>query len=259
MSTDELASPGARDQNVCAAYDQFILFGDSITQMSTDQNPGFSFYAALQQDYIRQIDVVNRGFSGYNTAHAIKVFPKFFPAPQMVRVRFLSIFFGTNDSVLDQYYQHVPLEDYKENLRAIVGHPLTRAQRPRILILTPPPVSEYMLEAIEDVRGSRTASNTKRYADACREVANSLDIPVVDIWSAFMGIAGWHDGQALPGSKDIPRNVNLENLLTDGLHPSAQGYKIMYNEFMRVIRAVWPDQAPDALPMVFPGWRTAPK
>lgn len=27
--------------------------------------------------------------SGYNTAHAIKVFPKFFPAPQMVRVRFL--------------------------------------------------------------------------------------------------------------------------------------------------------------------------
>jgi hypothetical protein len=26
---------------------------------------------------------------GYNTAHAIKVFPKFFPTPQMARVRFL--------------------------------------------------------------------------------------------------------------------------------------------------------------------------
>jgi len=54
MSTDELASPGAGDQNACAAYDQFILFGDSITQMSTDQNPGFSFYAALQQGQSRK-------------------------------------------------------------------------------------------------------------------------------------------------------------------------------------------------------------
>ena len=131
--------------------------------------------------------------------------------------QYKSIFFGANDSVLNQYYQHVPLDDYKENLKAIVRHPLTRIQRPRILILTPPPVSEYMLEAVDAMRGSRTASNTKRYADACREVANSLNIPVVDIWSAFMGVAGWKDGQPLPGSKGIPRNIVLENLLSDGM------------------------------------------
>jgi hypothetical protein len=29
-------------------YDQFILFGDSITQMSSDQSMGFGFHAALQ-------------------------------------------------------------------------------------------------------------------------------------------------------------------------------------------------------------------
>jgi hypothetical protein len=33
-------------------YDQFILFGDSITQMSSDQSMGFGFQPALQDGKI---------------------------------------------------------------------------------------------------------------------------------------------------------------------------------------------------------------
>jgi hypothetical protein len=35
-------------------YDQFILFGDSITQMSSDQSMGFGFHPALQDGKIPQ-------------------------------------------------------------------------------------------------------------------------------------------------------------------------------------------------------------
>ena len=42
-------------------YDQFFLFGDSITQDSYAQDRGFGFSAALQSAYIRRLDVVNRG------------------------------------------------------------------------------------------------------------------------------------------------------------------------------------------------------
>ncbi|KAL1998670.1 hypothetical protein VTN02DRAFT_5769 [Thermoascus thermophilus] len=263
MSTDELVPSGFVEAAPFQPYDQFILFGDSITQFSVSQADGFGFHPAIQDDYIRRLDVINRGFSGYNTAHAVKVFPKFFPAPQVARVRFLTIFFGANDSILPGFYQHVPLEEYKENLTAIIKHPATRAQDPKILLLTPPPVNEYQLATLDLQKGfpspSRTASNTKRYADACREVAGSLGVPVVDIWTAFMKAAGWQEGQPLPGSKEIPNNAVLEGLLSDGLHFTPEGYKIMYREVMRVIRATWPDQAPENLPMTFPHWQEAPK
>lgn len=53
--------------------DQIILFGDSITQQSFSQERGFAFGAELSNQYVRKLDVVNRGLSGYNTAQALKV------------------------------------------------------------------------------------------------------------------------------------------------------------------------------------------
>lgn len=53
--------------------DQIILFGDSITQQSFSQERGFAFGAELSNQYVRKLDVINRGFSGYNTAQALKV------------------------------------------------------------------------------------------------------------------------------------------------------------------------------------------
>lgn len=63
-------------------YDQFVLFGDSITQYSCSQELGFGFFGALQHGkyllpyfvhirkvtesllaYIRKMDVINRGFA----------------------------------------------------------------------------------------------------------------------------------------------------------------------------------------------------
>lgn len=36
-------------------YDQFILFGDSITQMSSDQSMGFGFQPALQDGKVSPV------------------------------------------------------------------------------------------------------------------------------------------------------------------------------------------------------------
>lgn len=130
------------------------------------------------------------------------------------------MFFGANDAVLPPGDQYVPLETYKESLKAIITHDAVRAQKTKILLLTPPPVNEYQLEPNALATGlrtlTRTATNTKLYADACREVGNSLDTPVVDIWSAFMKEAGWKEGQPLAGSKSAPANENLAALLSDG-------------------------------------------
>jgi hypothetical protein len=40
------------------AMDQFVLFGDSITQHSFSQETGFAFGAELSNQYARRLDVI---------------------------------------------------------------------------------------------------------------------------------------------------------------------------------------------------------
>ncbi|KUL89950.1 hypothetical protein ZTR_02897 [Talaromyces verruculosus] len=265
MSTDPSAimpsSYPSQDGRI--KYDQFLIFGDSITQFSYDQQLGFGFGAALESDYARRLDVVNRGFSGYTTANAKVLFPKIFPTLQEGRVRLMTIFFGANDAVLPPHTQQVPLEQYKENLKFLIQHPSVKEHGTKIIVLTPPPINEYQLKFFDAEKGfdtpSRTAANTKRYADACRDVAQSLGVPVADIWMAIMKSTGWEVGQPLTGSKDVPANEQLASMLTDGLHFTGNGYKLMYDEVMKTIRATWPEEAPENLREVFPPWDIAPK
>ncbi|KAJ5238489.1 GDSL Lipase/Acylhydrolase family protein [Penicillium chermesinum] len=253
----------ATSEDTAGPYAQFILFGDSITQMSNNQDIGFGFHPALQEAYSRKLDIINRGFSGYTTAHAIQVFPRFFPSPEVASVRLMTVFFGANDAAVPGHPQHVPLEQYKENLKKIIQHPATRAQGPRILIITPPPVNEYQLEFFDKSKDiphpSRTAAITKTYAQAAKEVAAALNVPVVDIWSALMGSTGWQEGQPLPGSRDLPNDEKLSSLFLDGLHLTPAGYRIVYDQIIQKIADTWPDQHPDQLRFVFPSWVDAPK
>lgn len=193
-----------------------------------------------------------------------------------------TIFFGANDAVLPPHTQQVALEQYKENLKFLIQHPSVKEHGTKIIVLTPPPINEYQLKFFDAEKGfdtpSRTAANTKRYADACRDVAQSLGVPVADIWMAIMKSTGWEVGQPLTGSKDVPSNEQLASMLTDGMLPSSDcrvrtfdvnlslglhftgnGYKLMYDEVMKTIRATWPEEAPENLREVFPPWDIAPK
>lgn len=92
-----------------ASYPQVVLFGDSLFEGCVEVQDGFSFFAALQKreqpssasqrtsqvtsiqdimltygtaDCSRRFDVVNRGFSGYNTSQALKILEEVFPKPE---------------------------------------------------------------------------------------------------------------------------------------------------------------------------------
>ena len=89
-----------------------------------------------------------------------------------------------------------------------------------MILLTPPPVNEYQLEAADLAEGRtgplRSAEHTKKYADACRDVGAEVGVVVLDVWSVFMAKAGWKEGEPLVGSKKVARNEVLERLLSDG-------------------------------------------
>lgn len=246
-------------------YDQFLLFGDSLTQGSSNQSRGFAFAPALADDYMRKLDVVNRGFSGYNTSQALKILPEIIPSPTITRLRFMMVFFGANDAC-HAYWpskQHVPLDLYRQNLESILKYPEVLAQSPRLILVTPPPVDEHQFEAdpsaTRDPNGrGRSAAHTKLYADACREVGKKLDVAVLDLWSIIMEKAGNKEGAPLPGSLEIEQNGILKELLYDGLHFGPAAYKLLYEEITKLIAKQWPDQSPEQLDPIFPLWGVAP-
>lgn len=133
------------------------------------------------------------------------------------------IFFGANDACLEgaEGSQHVPVERYKQNLIDIINHSAVKAHNPRIILVTPPPMNEYVAEENDRSKGlmdrRRTADHTKMYADAAREVAKEQNVAVLDLWSVLMKHAGWSEGEhPLPGSKKLPRNPFMRMMLHDG-------------------------------------------
>jgi hypothetical protein len=69
---------------------------------------------------------------------------------------------------------------------------------------------------------TRVASATKDYADAACEVGVKLNIPVVNLWQAFMEKAGfkidaWKLNDPIPGSLGVPENDALVELMYDGM------------------------------------------
>lgn len=77
-----------------AARPALVLLGDSITEFG-GQDGGWA--ALLGRDYVRKADVINRGYSGYNSrwgAYVVEEAAGAFAG----RARLATIFFGANDA-----------------------------------------------------------------------------------------------------------------------------------------------------------------
>lgn len=252
-------------------YSQFFLFGDSLIQNATGYDGGFCFSAALQQRYERRLDVVNRGFSGYNTDQALRLLPKIMGSPENGRIKYLLCLFGANDACLptSSSNQHVPLPQYAENLKKILNHPSVRAHSPKIILVVPPPVdgdrcvAAGLVKGVTEVR--RLAAITAEYCKAARAVGESElgdRGVVVDLWTKFMdeAIANTPDYDSkspLLGSRSLGECKALVDLLHDGLHMTAKGYKLFFDAVVTAVSETWPADDPEKMEMVHPEWSAA--
>ncbi|CZR67802.1 related to IAH1 Isoamyl acetate hydrolytic enzyme [Phialocephala subalpina] len=229
--------------------------GDSITEGSSTQQRGFALAAELQAAYVRRLDVINRGFSGYNSDHALEVIGKVLPTPEQARIKFLTIWFGANDANKNlEMGQFVPAGRFKSNLISIINHPAIKAHSPNIILLTTPPFEENVLEKSRDDWGYtgevRKAGDAAEYAELVREVGKETGVSVLDVWGLFMEKVGWKAGESLPGSKALGESEILAKLLYDGLHVSPAGYKIVFEALIKLMKEKWPEYRPYKMPFV---------
>ncbi|KAI0350079.1 SGNH hydrolase [Trametes cingulata] len=234
--------------------DAIMLLGDSITQF------GFAphgFAGKLADAYIRKMDVINRGFSGYNTDWIQPVFEECFATQHdqqhVPKVRLLVIWFGANDATLPHSPQHVPLERYKTNLARLiqaVRSPESPQYSPdtRIVLITPPPVDpEWWAKSVAELMQSaveppdRSLEKSKEYAEAAKEVAGKEGVAVVDVWTQIWEAAGGNSG-------------GLKEFLYDGLHLNEKGYGVVYEGLVATIAEKYPEYHYDNLRAVFATW-----
>lgn len=213
-----------------------ILFGDSNTQFSFSlDHKGWG--CGLADWYQRTADVINRGYSGYNSRWALSILRQAILSESALYLKNLSlatICFGANDSCLASDGQHVPLDEYRSNIEAIIDCFRQCSPNIRLVLITPPPVNHVLWP-------TRHNDFVSQYANAVRSIGECQSVSVLDLWTGD--------------------NCIFETDLHDGLHFSLSGNEKIFRGMQSIIRERYPSFAPDYvnevnnLQLHLPVWR----
>lgn len=216
------------------AWPKVILFGDSLTQYSfSDDGCWGSKLADLLQ---RKCDVINRGFSGYNSRWNKVMLPKILDKDLAKETAAMAIFLGANDSNdAANTRQHVPLEEFTENMKDIVTYALSQGlSRDKIIIIAPPAFNALAWGEECKRKGTTLTKNNKTtgmYAKACCEVAKEAGTNIVDLYTEMM------------------KAEDFSGYLNDGLHLSPLGSRLLFDLLNPIVEKLTSD-----LPQVCPYW-----
>lgn len=241
---------------------EILLWGDSLTDRG--YIPPYGWALALTGNYRRRCDIIHRGYGGYSTHDALQTLDKILepyqsgisavPTGSDRQLAAAIIWFGANDAARPESNrgtptgnkQHVPLEQYRANLKEIVRR--ISAVCPRVGLITPPPVHDgqrmqFMLESFgpdvmaEKAYCDRSNDFTALYAQAAVDLGKELGIPVLDLWTKLQELPDWESGQ----------------YLDDGLHFTPKGQETI----AEVIAGFLADGLKfplDSTPNQFPPW-----
>lgn len=149
----------------------------------------------------------------------------------------------------------------------MITHPHIQAHKPKILLVTPPPLDEIKATKIDLEKGfpqcTRTARISATYSETARQVARENEgVEVIDLWQALMDKAiemtpnDYQSGGPWLGTPENGKSGGLDILLPDGLHMNGDAYQVLYNLLAPHIGAHWTgDPELDRGEYVLPDWR----
>ena len=221
-------------------WPNILLIGDSLTQQGySDSGKWVALMANLFQ---RKCDIINRGFSGYTT-RSLKPF-----LPSLVTENIASenaatvVCLGANDSNIQELNeaQHVPLQEYSNNLSDIIEILRKKEIRPsQILLVPPPPCNEEMWRKALEIKSSsqiecspKNNDTTRLYFNACIEVAKR------------------HGCRSLADPNRYWDSLDCKANFCDGLHFSEEGSIKFFDFVSKELLEMTKD-----LPMILPDWK----
>eukprot|EP00879_Flechtneria_rotunda_P013486 GHRR01014080.1.p1 GENE.GHRR01014080.1~~GHRR01014080.1.p1 ORF type:complete len:266 (+),score=96.95 GHRR01014080.1:354-1151(+) len=235
----------ANDQPPSLTRPVALLFGDSLTERSLDPEGGWG--AALGHHFARKVDVVNRGFGGYNTRWGVKLLEQVLQEVKGRQVALMTIWFGANDAAIpgrSGERQHVPVQEFGSNLGQMV-HMAQQAGIHNIILLTPPPVEtgarvkhvQLRMGVTHNVAPDRTLEYAQQYAAAVTDLGSKLSVPVVDLYNRLQQVPLWR-----------------EVLCIDGLHFTPEGSRHVWLLLKEVIEQSYHQLSLSSMSNQFPWW-----
>ncbi|KAK3817223.1 MAG: SGNH hydrolase-type esterase domain-containing protein [Benniella sp.] len=246
-----------QDDDDCVLFGKIVVLADSISTYG-HTHATYGWLGFLADEWAGRADVLLRGFPGYNTHWIKSIFPDLLQQesalPGSIPARLVLIALGTDDASFPHTRQHVAVDAFKENLKAIITlirYPESPNYSPdtQVILVTPAPVHDAMWEA------SLTAANqtldrsnlvTKEYVDACVEVGKELHVPVVNVWNDI--------SCQVQGTCELHESSQLEDYLMDGFHLRRMGNEVLYKGIMNAVAQHYPRLHPTCWPTVFPGY-----
>lgn len=214
--------------NAAVERSKILLLGDSLTQTSLEGWGG-----GLGHRYQRRADILSRGMSGYNTRWYLPYAETSGIWFEPGKIVLTLIFFGANDASLklENPHHHVPLEEYQENLKKIAAKTQESYPESQILFITPPPVHhaqrlQFQKERYGDKATGvleRTLESAGIYAQACKDVASELELPVLDLYTIM---------------KNTPDDFG--KYFYDGLHFNQTGHQLLLESVLLAIQSNFP-------------------
>lgn len=207
---------------------KFVLFGSSIVQYN---HYGEGWGATLAHLYGRKVDIVLRGYAGWNSTRGLQVVDDIFPKisiEQRDQPALAIVYFGGNDSHLPHpsgLGPHVRLEEYIQNMCKIANYLKINSPKTRLIFLSCPPIGDEQTEGNIDAFGKaiRTNEVRKQYSDALLNMCSHMNIKAIDLWSLIQRRDDWK-----------------EVCFIDGIHFSAEGSEMVSKEIIKVIKeAEW--------------------
>ncbi|KAG5494959.1 hypothetical protein JIQ42_02575 [Leishmania sp. Namibia] len=217
-----------------------LLLGDSITQ----QGYCSGWVSRISDALVRRAHVVNSGLSGYNTRWLLEILldPKrcqsIIPA-WVHEPLFVTVMMGSNDCA--EGGQHVPVSEFRENLRAILEIVLSKVNpRGGVYVLTLPPVHQDVWNASHPER-KRYYAATRLYRQATLQVSRELSaqqplrVFAVDIQAAFLRYGA---PEASESEMDVydPEGAWISLLVDDGLHINTEGGHLFSSTLLSAVR-----------------------
>ncbi|KAF5842310.1 SGNH hydrolase-type esterase domain-containing protein [Dunaliella salina] len=232
-----------------AVQKQLILtLGDSLTERGYQEG---GWVSRLSQAFSRKADVMHRGYGGYNTRMIKEALPDILAGmPSRSTRAFATLWLGANDAAISDgpsALQHVPLQEYKANLAAIVRGLQRNGGFDNVILLTPPLVHDagrkaWQVQKTDEATAAtlpldRTHAHTALYAAGCLEVAQEMGVACVDLYSRMQQTQGWET-----------------KFLCDGLHFTPEGNAEAFKALMGTLKDRYPHLMPESLPQQFPLW-----
>ncbi|OIV98586.1 hypothetical protein TanjilG_12172 [Lupinus angustifolius] len=198
---------------------KFVLFGSSIVEYGFHEG----WAATLAHLYGRQVDVVLRGYAGWNSRTALRILDKIFPKHATQQPSLVIVYFGGNDATHPQpdgHGSHVPLKEYSENMRKIFNHLKSLSEKTRIIFLSTPPINEKQLFGDSPPEKlPKTNESHRIYSEEGLKLCKKMNIKAIDLWSKVQEREDWKEVSFI-----------------DGIHLTNEGSKVVTREILKVLK-----------------------